>query len=272
MNSTPALFDRAAIVRNRTRARNDALFLHRTALGEVQDRLSMVNRTFKTCAIVTPFPEIWSAAFPHATFVTDDDVLALNDAKFDLIIHAMCLHWSNDPVGQVIQCRRALVDDGLFLAVLPGANTLAELRAVLVDAESHVSGGVSPRVAPMAEIKDLGSVLQRAGLNLPVADSVDLTVEYRDMYHLMRDLRAMGETNAMTQRLRQATARPVFEYANRLYAERFSLPTGRLGATFQVVVLTGWSPDASQPKPLRPGSASARLADALGASETKLSD
>ena len=272
MKPAPALFDRTAVIGNRARARNDALFLHRTALDEVQDRLSMVNRSFTTCAIVTPFPEIWSDAFPHATFVADDDVLALGDAKFDLIIHAMCLHWSNDPVGQIIQCRRALVDDGLFLAILPGANTLTELRGVLIDAETHVSGGVSPRVTPMAEIRDLGSVLQRAGLNLPVADSVDLTVEYRDMYHLMHDLRDMGETNAMTQRLRRATSRSVFEHANRLYVERFSTSTGRLGATFQIVVLTGWAPDASQPKPLRPGSASARLADALGTSETKLSD
>ena len=272
MNSAPPLFDRTALSRNRTRAEKNALFLHYAALDEVQDRLSMVNRTFRNCAIVTSYPDVWSSAFPNAVFVTDNDTLSLDTACYDLVVHAMCLHWANDPVGQVIQCRRALVDDGLFLSVCLGGATLTELRAVLMDAESQVSGGLSPRVCPMAEIKDLGSVLQRAGLNLPVADSVDLTAEYQDIYHLMRDLRAMGEGNAMTGRLRRFTSKSVFERANRLYKDRFSLSSGRLPATFQLVCLTGWAPDDSQPKPLRPGSASASLAEALGTSETKLSD
>ena len=134
------------------------------------------------------------------------------------------------------------------------------------------TGGLSPRVVPMAEIRDLGALLQRAGLNLPVADVVGLNVEYRDLWHLMRDLSDMGETNALSARLRRPTKRKVFETANRLYQEHFSTADGRLAATFELVCLTGWSPSDQQPQPLRPGSAAARLADALGTQENPLSD
>ncbi|MHA6264310.1 methyltransferase domain-containing protein [Arenibacterium sp. CAU 1754] len=272
MTMTPALFDRSALLRNRARMRDDTLFLHRTALDEVQDRLSMVNRTFKSVGIVTPCPGIWKQAFPDATCVSDDDTLDLRPGTYDLVIHAMCLHWANDPIGQIIQCRRALVADGLFLGVQLGGATLRELRAALSEAESRVTGGLSPRVSPMAEIRDLGSVLQRSGLTLPVADAVELTVEYRDLTHLMRDLRHMGEANAMTGRLRHPTRQDVFKTAETIYRAHFETPDGRLPATFEMICLTGWSPDDTQPKPLRPGSAQARLADALNTTETKLPD
>ena len=272
MKSAPALFDRSALLHHRARASRDALFLHHAAVDEAQDRLAMVKRSFKNVAIVSPFAPVWQNAFPAAQILPDDEVLALQPGACDLVIHAMCLHWANDPVGQVIQCRRALKPDGLFLCFTLGGTTLSELRAALAEAESRLTGGLSPRIAPMAEIRDLGAVLQRAGLNLPVADSVPLTAEYRDMFHLMHDLRAMGEANALTGRLRHPTRRALFDVANRLYTEQFAIDQGRIPATFELVCLTGWAPDDSQPKPLRPGSAQARLADALGTSETPLPD
>lgn len=272
MPETPQLTDRAALIHARARARPDALFLHRMAADEVQDRLAMVNRTFTSPAVVTPFPQIWRALLPQAVIVPDDEVLALRPGAHDLTVHAMCLHWANDPVGQVIQCRRALQPDGLFLGVALGGQTLAALRSVLAEAETAVTGGLSPRVAPMAEVREMGGLLQRAGLALPVADTADLTVEYRDLWHMIRDLRAMGETNALASRLRRPTRRAVFETANRLYSKHFATPDGRLPARFDLICLTGWAPDDSQPKPLRPGSAAARLAAALGTDETPLPD
>lgn len=154
----------------------------------------------------------------------------------------MCLHWANDPVGQLIQCRRALKPDGLCLAILPGGKTLTELRSCLSQAEVTVTGGLSPRIAPMAEIRDLAGLLQRAGLALPVADSIELRARYRDMRHLMHDLRAMGEANAMSDRLRRPTRRAVFEKASELYQEQFADPEGGIAATFELIALTGWAP------------------------------
>ncbi len=272
MTHAPQIFDRAALLRHRRRARPDDLFLQQLAVDEVKDRLSLVNRTFKSVAIVAGFPEIWWASFPQAKVVTDSETLDLTTGAHDLVIHAMCLHWANDPVGQVIQCRRALLPDGLFLGVLLGGRTLHELRAVLTDAESRASGGISPRVSPMAEIREAGGLLQRAGLNLPVADSQVSVAKYRTLTHLMHDLRDMGEGNALTTRLRRATAPGVFKVAQALYRDGFETGDGYLPATFELICLTGWSPDDSQPKPLRPGSARTRLADALGAKESKLSD
>ncbi|MEX0351046.1 MAG: SAM-dependent methyltransferase [Paracoccaceae bacterium] len=268
----PVLFDRPALRLRRNRVRADALFLHDAALTEVQDRLALVKRSFTQIAIVAPFPEKWQVAFPDARIVRDADLLDLPVSAADLVIHAMCLHQANDPVGQIIQCRRALQADGLFLCVSLGGETLHELRTALAQAETVERGGLSPRVAPMAEIRDLGALLQRAGLALPVADSFRLTAAYRDLNHLMRDLRAMGETNILTARDRHLTRQGVFRRANSLYSEHFGQPDGRLPATFEMMCLTGWAPDDSQPKPLRPGSATARLADALGTGETKLPD
>lgn len=269
---TPKLVDRAARAAYRRRIQPDALFLHDAAIDEVQDRLSMVNRTFTAPAVVTPLPQVWAGAVPGAQVIAEAEVLDLEPGAHDLVVHAMGLHWANDPVGQLIQCRRALKPDGLLLAVALGGETLRELRAALGQAEVEVSGGLSPRIAPMAEIRDLGGLLQRAGFALPVADNVDLRAEYRDIWHLMRDLRAMGEGNALSARLRHPTRRGVFQRAQELYQGSFATDQGRLPATFDLICLTGWSPDESQPKPLRPGSATARLADALKTEEGKLSD
>ncbi len=276
-NEAPRLTDRAALTRNRARARAlkadaPALFLQEAAIEEVQHRLQMVNRTFTNCAVVTGFPALWQAAFPEARVVSDDEVLDLEVGAYDLVIHAMALHWANDPVGQLIQCRRALRPDGFFLGVGFGGQTLAELRAALAEAEVAVTGGLSPRVVPMAEIRDLGALLQRAGLALPVADNLALDVSYQTAFHLMRDLRAMGEANALQARLRHPTRPAVLRRAAEIYQEHHADGDGRIHATYELVFLTGWAPDDSQPQPLRPGSATQRLAEALGTQETKLPD
>ncbi|MCF6233044.1 MAG: methyltransferase domain-containing protein [Rhodobacteraceae bacterium] len=272
MKAAPSLFDRPALRAHRKRASPDAMFLHELARDEIQDRLAMVNKRFTKPAIITPFGDIWAADFPDAVVVEDQGTLSLSEGRFDLVIHAMCLHWAEDPVGQLIQCRRALTEDGLCLVILLGGQTLNELRSVLAQAESTVTGGLSPRIAPMAEIRDMGGLLQRAGLTLPVADSVPHTVTYRDMTHLMHDLRAMGEANALAGRLRHPTRRKVFEVASELYQKLFGADGGRINASFELICLTGWSPSESQPKPKRPGSAQTRLADALNVTEHRLPD
>jgi hypothetical protein len=179
------------------------------------------------------------------------------------VIHALALHWADDPVGQVVQAARALRSDGLFIATLFGGQTLAPLRAALAEAEAEATGGLSPRVLPMAEIRDAGAILQRAGLALPVADMVPFDLDYPSPLALMRDLRAMGEGNALAGRLRRPTRRAVIVDAAARYAAACGNAGGRVAARFEVIVLTGWAPHESQQQPLRPGSAVARLADAL---------
>ncbi|WP_375687832.1 SAM-dependent methyltransferase [Pseudooceanicola sp. LIPI14-2-Ac024] len=271
--STPSLSDRHALTRNRARSRDDALFLVDAAMDEVQARLSLVNRTFTAPAIVGPHGERWARGLGlDATLVPDDEVLDLAPGGHDLVIHAMAMHWAADPVGQIIQCRRALKPDGLFLACLFGGQTLNELRIALAEGEARVTGGLSPRVAPMAEIRDLGALLQRSGLALPVADSDRLTVTYATPLHLMRELRHMGEGNALAHRLRHPTRRAVFDAAAEVYTTQYALPDGRVPATFEIIHLSGWAPDDSQPQPLRPGSATHRLAAALGTTESPVKD
>lgn len=267
MQTIPTLTDRKTLALHRARA--TALFLQQAAVAEVQERLIEVNRTFTAPAIVAPFPAVW-AGMTQEMVVSDDDVLALRPGAHDLVIHAMALHWANDPVGQLVQCRHALRPDGLFLGLMFGGRTLHELRTCLAEAEATVTGGLSPRVLPMGEIRDLGGLLQRAGFALPVADSFTRTVSYRDAFHLMADLRAMGEGNALAMRLRKPTRRAVFSTAAALYRAQFGTADGRIPATFEIICLTGWAAHDSQQKPLRPGSAAARLADALNTAEAPL--
>ncbi|MEP3295190.1 MAG: methyltransferase domain-containing protein [Pseudoruegeria sp.] len=264
------LTDRAALCRNRQRALTldpPALFLHELASDEIKERLKEVNRTFTKMAIVAPFSEFWGSQFPDAEVIEDTDVLSFSDAGYDLIIHAMALHWANDPVGQLIQCHRALAADGLFLGVSFGGQTLHELRTALSEAEVALTGGLSPHVIPMGEIRDLGALLQRAGFALPVADGFTQTVNYRDLRHLLKDLRAMGETNALSDRHRKFAKRDLFALAQSLYSTHFADTEGQLPARFDLIFLTGWAPDDSQQKPMRPGSAQQRLADALNTDE-----
>lgn len=269
---TPALTDRTALARFRARARRraPALFLHEDVADEIKERLTEVNRTFTAPAVVTPFPEVWRDILPGARLVPDDEVLALEPGAHDLVIHALALHWADDPVGQIIQARRALQPDGLFIAALFGGQSLHELRAALAQAESDLQGTLSPRVLPMGEIRELGALLQRAGLALPVADTSSRRILYRDLRHLVSDLRAAGESNALAQRRRAPMSRALLARTEAVYRDSFADAQGRLPATVETLFLTGWAPAENQQKPLRPGSAAARLADALNTTETPL--
>ena len=267
--TAPVLTDRAALLRNRKRAKPDALFLHDAIADELHDRLSEVNRSFTSIGIVTGFPDHWAQHFPNATIVADDDTLTLAPQSCDLVLHVMGLHWANDPVGQLVQCRHALKPDGMLLCSFLGGQTLNELRTSLAQAEANITGGLSPRIAPMGEIRDLGALLQRAGFALPVADGTPLTATYENPIKLMHDLRNMGEGNALDARIKHTTRRAVLTEAAAIYADTFSAD-GRIKATFEVITLTGWAPAESQPQPLRPGSATTRLADVLQTKETKI--
>lgn len=197
----------------------------------------------------------------------DEEALPFRDGAFDLVASSLALHWVNDLPGALAQIRRALKPDGLFLAALFGGGTLAELRDALMEAEAAEEGGVSPRVSPFADVRDMGALLQRAGFALPVVDADTITVTFPDALALMRDLRGMGETNAVKARRTGFLRRATLGRAVEAYRVRHGGPDGRIPATFRVIFVTAWAPSASQPVPLRPGSATARLADALDAPE-----
>lgn len=213
-----------------------------------------------------------AAADGRPTLAADEEALPFAPASFDLVLSALNLHWVNDLPGALIQINRALKPDGLFLAALLGGRTLSELREALLEAEVAEAGGASPRLSPLADIRDLGNLLQRAGFALPVVDADTITVSYPDALALMRDLRGMGETNAVHTRPRGATRRATLVRAAAIYAERFARADGRVPATFEVLYLTAWAPHPCQPKALRPGSAQARLAEALGTEEVPAGD
>jgi SAM-dependent methyltransferase len=204
--------------------------------------------------------------------VADEEFLPFAAGTFDLVASCLSLHWVNDLPGALIQLRHALRPDGLLLVSLLGGETLHELRAALLEAEAEVTGGAAPRVSPFADVRDAGSLLQRAGFALPVVDADTITVSYPNALALMRDLRAMGEANALAERRRGFSRRGVLLRAAARYEERFADATGRVPATFKIITLTAWAPHEAQPKPLRPGSAAARLAAALGAVETPAGD
>lgn len=270
MSGAPTLTDRTALLAHRRRVRGQpALFLHEEAASEIKERLAEVNKAFSAPLLVGHATPPLSGLLPGASRIEDSAELAIGRQAHDLVVHAFGLHWADDPVGQLVQSRLALLPDGLFLGVMFGGETLHELRAALAEAETRVSGGLSPRVLPMADLRDLGGLLQRAGFALPVADSAKLTVRYPDLATLVRDLRGMGETNALAARDRRVPRRALFAETERLYRAHFADDT-HLIATFELVFLTGWAPAESQPQPLRPGSATSRLADALGVPETKL--
>lgn len=269
MSQAPALFDPDARAMHRARALRGefAGFLHDEAIFEVQERLIDVNRAFTSPAIVTGFIDNWGQAFPSARITPAAETLDLAPGAHDLVVHAMELHWANDPVGQLVQCRRALKPDGLLIVAMLGGQTLVELRAALAEAETRVSGGLSPRIAPMGELRDLGGLLQRAGLALPVADSSKRTVSYGSPLALLYDLRAMGETNALAAREKKTPPRNLFAEMARIYTDSYPSGPDRVAATFEMIFLTGWAPSETQQKPLRPGSAKSRLADFLGTTE-----
>ncbi len=268
MSTQPLLFDQARLERNRQAATE--MFLQERAADDVLERLAEVNRTFTAPAIVTPFPQVWEDRLETATCVPPADLLPLGRGEHDLVVHALSLHAANDPVGQLVQARLALKPDGLLIATAFGGQTLHELRASLAEAEIALSGGLSPRIFPMADIREFGGLLQRAGFNLPVADTERFSVEYKGLRPLLRDLKAMGEGNAQSARQKTFAPKDLFGRTERIYMDRFADVAGALKATFEIITLTGWAPAPDQPVPLRPGSARSRLADALGATEVAI--
>lgn len=204
------------------------------------------------------------AARADARIVCDEEFLPFAHGRLDLVVSSMSLHAVNDLPGALVQIRKALRPDGLFLAALPGGRTLMELRHALMQAEIELTGGVTPRVAPTMDVRDGGNLLQRAGFALPVADSEIVDVTYGDAFALMRDLRAMGETNILSERSRRPMTRALLMRAAEIYAETFVDERGRLPATFEILFLSGWHPDESQQQPARRGSGQVRLAEAFG--------
>ncbi|MBN9567149.1 MAG: methyltransferase domain-containing protein [Alphaproteobacteria bacterium] len=280
----PQIFDRKLYAERRKRAlaRNGDVFLAVEAAALMAERLSGIKRTFETALALNIRPECFEALRPHAdkwiaapnmpSLTLDEEALPFAEGSFNLIVSILSLHAVNDLPGTLIQIRRALKPDGLFLAALFGGETLHELRAAFAAAEGETMGGVSPRVAPFADVRDMGSLLQRAGFALPVTDVERTIVRYRRFETLIEDLRALGETNMLIERLKRPLRRDTLAAMLSHYQRENGNTDGRLNATFDVVYLAGWAPHESQQKPLRPGSARARLADALGTKEIPAGD
>ncbi len=288
MTTPLAIFDRSLARRRLARAAacgKTEDFLLARAIEDFSERLSTINRAFSAVLDAgTPSPRLaaWLADRFHPRLLVrlaplmetagnqpllrligDEENLPLAQERFDLSVTALSLQNLNDLPGALLQLRRVLKPDGLFLGCLLGGATLSELRTALAVAETETCGGVSPRVAPFADVRDMGGLLQRAGFALPVADSEIVTVRYGSMFGLMADLRAMGATNALAARLRKPMGKGFFMRAAEIYARRFADPDDRVRATFELIFLSGWAPHESQQKPLPPGSARMRLADAL---------
>jgi SAM-dependent methyltransferase len=299
-SAPPLLFDRALLRRRRDRAAASLtqydFMLHR-AVEDILDRIESVVRDFPQALalggagavgrVLAQRPEAaakigWLAQSdlsPEAARLAEGPVLAMDeefsalaDESLDLVIAPLGLHWTNDLPGALVQINRMLRPDGFFAAAFFGGNTLTELRQCLIAAESELAGGVAARVSPKAGAFDAASLLQRAGFALPVSDVDRATVRYAHMFDLMRDLRGMGETSILADRPRTPLGRAVFLRAAQIYAERFSDPDGRIRASFDIIHMAGWAPHPDQPKPKRPGSATHRLADALGAQEVSLGE
>ena len=292
----PTLFDRSLIARRRRRAIDAAVpgsdFLVQLAADDIGDRLVTVSRRFGTAVAIGGPTDALAAAVADsgradrviradvfaagpdgrhpADLVIDDETLPLAPESVDLVVSGLALQWVNDLPGALIQIRRALKPDGLFMASLVGGDSLAELRHAFLAAESERTGGATPRVAPFADVRDLGGLLQRAGFALPVADLDRLTLRYDTPFHLMRELAAIGAANPLAERARGLTSPALLQRAAEIYAAENSDPDGRIRATIVMVSLSGWAPHESQQKPLRPGSAKARLADALNTRERPL--
>jgi SAM-dependent methyltransferase len=290
--SAPQIFDRSLLRQRRHRVAASAAehgFLLDRVAEDLRDRLAVVRRQFPamldlgtpqaglatrlgqlpgTTLVVASEPA--RKLHPHIqTVAADEEALPYQAASFDLVVSGLSLQFVNDLPGALTQIRRALKPDGLLLAAMLGGATLTELRQSFVAAEAELEGGASPRVAPFADVRDLGSLLQRAGFALPVVDADIVTVAYATPLHLMRELRAMGAGNVLVERSRRPLRRATLMRACEIYQQRFARADGRVLATFEILTLTGWAPDPSQQQPLKPGSARVRLADALGVKEQK---
>jgi len=286
------VFDRRAVRRHRDRAAATLAqhdFLLREVGERLADRLDDVKRSFDRAfdlgchggelgrlldgrggielLVHADLSPAMVASASGAAVTCDEEALPFAPRSFDLVLSLLSLHWINDLPGALVQVRQALNPDGLFLAAMLGGETLKELRSSLAEAEMALEGRLSPRVSPFADVRDAGDLMQRAGFALPVVDTETITVSYADPFRLMADLRGMGETNAVIERRRDGLRRATLMAAAERYRADFGDADGRVPATFQVVYLTGWAPHRTQPKPLRPGSATARLADALDTEE-----
>jgi SAM-dependent methyltransferase len=294
MLQVQALFDRALLAQRRRRAAalGPVTFLIDRVAADLAERLSAVRRTFAVAVdLGTPTDAVRRAiraggsidtivaaiAGPPVDYagpivVADEERLPFRDASLDLVVSGLALQFVNDLPGALVQIRRALKPDGLFLAALVGGDTLTELRQAFAAAEAEREGGASPRVAPFADVRTVGALLQRAGFALPVTDVDRVSVRYDSPLRLMHDLRRMGATNVLAERRRAGLRRATLQRLVEIYAERFADPDGRVRASFDVIWLSGWAPHESQQQPLRPGSARTRLADALGAREFSAGD
>jgi len=273
------IFDRALLHRRQKRAANlgPAAFLLNRAEEDLVDRMSSITRTFERVALVDtvctePLEKFLSSRGVkqiHTVHIENEteSLLCKPDTQYDLVISLHSMQWLNDLPGVLAQIKRLLKPDGLLLAAMIGGDTLTELRDALASAESELEGGISPRVSPFVEVRTLGSLLQRANLALPVTDIDRLTVRYKNALALMHDLRRMGATNVLIERSRKPLRRTTLLRAAEIYRERYADADGRVRATFEILWLSGWAPHESQQQPLKPGSAKARLADALRAIE-----
>lgn len=287
MSSGSNIFDRRLLRVRQRRARRlkPATFLLDRVAVDLGERLSTILRKFDVVVdLGTPSDAVRRVLAANKNIGTvvavgpngdggrmhvtaDEEALPFAEGSLDLLVSALALQFVNDLPGALIQIRRALKPDGLLLAALIGGDSLIELRLAFAAAESEMEGGASPRVAPFADIRELGGLLQRAGFALPVVDSERVTVRYDSALALMRDLRRMGATNILNERLRTPLKRGTLERVREIYADRFADADGRVRATFEIIWLSGWVPHESQQKPLKPGSAAQRLADALGTTE-----
>jgi len=271
--TAPVLFDRALLRARQDRARRlgPATFLLDRVAEEMAERLHAVLREFKSAADVgTPGDQVRNALAGRLNQLAGVDLpeqesepLPLQPASLDLVVSALALQFVNDLPGVLAQISRALRPDGLLLAALVGGDTLTELRQCFAAAEAELEGGASPRVAPFADLRDVGALLQRAGLALPVTDVDRIVVRYDSAFALMQDLRRMGATNILIERRRTPTRRATMLRMAQIYGERFADADGRIRATFDIVWLSGWAPHESQQQPLKPGSAKAGLAEAV---------
>lgn len=300
MSRDITIFDRRVLRQRRARSAHRLInhdFLLRHAAEETLDRLQAINRTFPIALDLgchsgvfgqlaqktwlnekigllingdTCVDMVRQAHSPR--LVLDEEWLPLAPQSLNLVISLLTLHWTNDLPGALLQIRRALQPDGLFVGALFGGNTLTELRQALTEAELDMEGGASPRISPFADIQDLGGLLQRAGFALPVVDTDRLSVTYAHPLKLMHELRGMGQTNVLIDRRRTPLRRATLQRACEIYQKKFSDHEGRIKATFEIIYMTGWAPHESQQKPLKPGSAAVRLADALGTEEIPAGD
>lgn len=278
------VFDRAVIRQKKQRCAahlGEHGFLFDWALKQMIERLDVIKKDFPLTLQIGNKASLKNSKLKNIitldsapklipNIIADEELLPFKTDSFDLIISPLTLHSTNDLPGALLQIKNILKPDGLFIGTLFGGETLYELRQTMNEVEMQITGGITPRIAPFADLPQMGALMQRAGFNLPVIDSEKITVTYDNIFKLMEDLRLMGESNSVIERKKTFTSRTFFQKVNGRYAEKFKMDDGRIKASFEIIFLLGWKPHESQQKPLRPGSAKNNLADALKTTERKL--